>query len=307
MHDVIIIGAGPGGMTAAVYAQRANLDTIMIEKSAPGGKMVSTWEVENYTGLGKVKGYEISEKMFTHTQELGVKYVGGEVTAIRDAKDKKVVELANGNQHEARVVIIGSGTDPSRLGVPGENKFASKGVSWCAICDGAFFKGKHVLVVGGGNSAIEEAIYLTTMDIKVTVLNILDSLQADAKAIAQADATGKIDYLLAHEVVSFNGDQNLENITVRDLKTKEEKTLDLPGAFIFIGQIPKTDFAKPLGITDQYGYIKVNERMETAIPGIYGIGDVIPKELRQIVTAAADGAIAAQNAAKYIESCKQRG
>ncbi len=306
MHDVIIIGAGPGGMTAAIYAHRANLKTMMLEKAAPGGKMISTWEVENYTGLGKVSGFEISEKMFNHTQELGIEYQYGDVVEVIDEGKTKKVITADGVTYDTRVVIIGSGTEPRKLGVPGEDRLSSKGISWCAICDGAFFKGKHVLVVGGGNSAIEEAVFLTTMDVTVTVLNILDTLQADKKAIAQADATGKIDYLLGYEVLSFNGESKLKNVTIRNLKTKEEQVLDVPGAFIFIGAVPETSFVEKLGITNNQGFIEANARMETRVKGIFGIGDVIDKELRQIVTATSDGAIAAQNASKYIEALKSQ-
>jgi thioredoxin reductase (NADPH) len=278
----------------------------MLEKAAPGGKMISTWEVENYAGLGKVTGFEISEKMFNHTQELGVEYQYGDVVSIKDLGDIKEVITADGTTYQTRTVIIGSGTMPRKLGVPGEDKLQSKGISWCAVCDGAFFKGKHVLVAGGGNSAIEEAVYLTTMNVRVTVLNILDTLQADAKAVDQAKATGMIDFKLGYEVLSFNGDTKLESITVKNNKTEEVEELDLQGAFIFVGQIPETGFIRDLGITSDYGYIKVNEKMETAIPGIYGIGDVIEKHLRQIVTAASDGAIAAQASAKYIEQLKAR-
>ena len=306
MYDVIIIGAGPGGMTAAIYTQRANLKTLMLEKAAPGGNMINTWEVENYTGMGKVSGFEISEKMFNHTQELGVEYQYGDVASIKDFKDKKEVITADGTVYETKAVIIGSGTVPRRLGVPGEDRLASKGISWCAICDGAFFKGKHVLVLGGGNSAIEEAVYLTTMNVKVTVLNILDSLQADAKPVQQAKDTGMIDFMLGYEVLSFNGEKKLESVTIQNVKTKEEQTLDYEGVFMFIGQIPATEFVRDLGITNRYGFIETNQHMETKVPGIYGIGDVIDKELRQIVTATADGAIAAQKCSKYIETLKSK-
>ena len=305
MYDVIIIGAGPGGMTAAIYTQRANLKTLMLEKAAPGGKMISTWEVENYAGLGKVTGYEISEKMFNHTQELGIEYQYGDVIKVEDNGDIKKVITESGEVYETYAVIIGSGTKPRKLGAPGEDRLSSKGISWCAVCDGAFFKNKHVLVLGGGNSAIEEAVYLTTMNVTVTVVNILATLQADKKAVQQAKETGMIDFILGHEVVSFNGEAKLENVTIRDVETKEERVLDVQGAFIFIGQIPETNFLKELDILDSSGYIDVNNRMETKIPGIYGIGDVIVKELRQIVTAASDGAIAAQASAKYIESVKR--
>jgi len=303
-YDVIIIGAGPGGMTAAIYAVRANLKTVMLEKAAPGGKMLSTWEVENYAGLGKVSGFDISEKMFNHTQELGVEYKYGDIANIVDKGEYKEVIDSSGNVYQAKTVIIGSGTVPRSLGVDGESKLNGRGISWCAVCDGAFFKNKDVVVVGGGNSAIEEAVYLSSMVNKITVVNILETLQADPKAIDQANATGKISYKLGYEINSFNGDTKLESVTITNAKTKEKEEIKTDGAFIFIGHIPETTFAKDLGITDKWGYIKTNENMETSVPGIFGIGDVIVKHLRQIVTASSDGAIAAQAAAKYIEEHK---
>ncbi len=301
MYDVLIIGAGPGGMTAAIYTQRANLKTAMIEKAAPGGYMLSTWEIENYAGVGVVSGFELSDKMFKHTQELGAEYLYGDVTKIESDGNIKKVHTAEGKVHEAKAVIIASGTVPRSVGAPGEDKFISKGISFCAVCDGAFFKDKHVIVLGGGNSALDEAIYLTTMNVRVTVVNILPDLQADKGTVEKAKKNDMIDFILGHEVASFNGEDKLEGVTIRDVKTKDEKDLDVQGAFIFIGQIPNSDFVKDLGITDERGYIKANERMETGIPGIYAIGDVIQKNLRQIVTAAADGSIASQQVSKYIE------
>jgi thioredoxin reductase (NADPH) len=301
-YDVVIIGAGPGGMTAALYTQRANLKTVMLEKAAPGGKMMTTWEVENYTGLGKVTGFEISEKMFNHTQELGVEYKYGDVVKIEDFGEYKEVHTASNEVYKAKAVIIGTGTVPRGTNAPGEARLSGRGVSWCAICDGAFFKERDIVVLGGGNSAIEEAVYLTKMVKHITVINFVDSLQADAKAVDQAKETGKIDFMLGYEVISFNGDNELTSVTLRNVKTKEEQELATEGAFVFIGQVPETGFIKDLGITNKYGYIVVDKNMATSIPGIYGIGDVIDKDLRQIVTAAADGTIAAVQISKYIES-----
>ena len=304
-YDVVIIGAGPGGMTAAVYTQRAGLKTVMLEKAAPGGKMMTTWEVENYVGLGNVSGFDISEKMFNHTQELGVEYQYGDVTNIKDLGDYKEIETAGGETYKAKAVIIGTGTVPRSTNAPGEARLSGRGVSWCAICDGAFFKEKDIIVVGGGNSAIEEAVYLTKMVNHITVVNILPTLQADQKAIDQAKATGKMDFLLGYEVVSFNGKDNLETVTIRNAETKEEQDIAVEGAFVFIGQVPTTDFAKDLNITNKWGYIDAKADMSTSVPGIYGIGDVIQKDLRQIVTAAADGSIAAVAVSKYIETLKK--
>lgn len=305
-YDVVIIGAGPGGMTAAVYTVRAGLKTVMLEKAAPGGKMMSTWEVENYVGLGNVTGFEISEKMFNHTQELGVEYQYGDVTQVNDLGDYKEVVTASGEVYKTKAVIVGTGTVPRSTNAPGESRLSGRGVSWCAICDGAFFKNQDIMVIGGGNSAIEEAVYLTKMVNHITVVNILPTLQADKKAIDQAKATGKMDFLLGYEVVSFNGDQNLETITIRNVETKEEQDIKVDGAFVFIGQVPTTDFVSHLGITNKWGYIVTNPDMSTSVPGIYGIGDVIEKDLRQIVTAAADGSIAAVAVSKYVEQLNKK-
>lgn len=305
-YDVIIIGAGPGGMAASLYTVRANLKTLMLEKAAPGGKMMSTWEVENYPGLGKVTGFEISEKMFNHTQELGVEYKYGDVSSIVDKGDVKEIHTAGGDVYETKAIIVGSGTKPRGTNAPGESKLSGRGVSWCAICDGAFFNDKNVVVVGGGNSAIEEATYLSKMVDHITVVNILDTLQADKKAVDEANATGKMDYKLGYEIVSFDGEKQLESVTIRNAKTQEVEKLEVEGAFVFIGSIPESKFLEGLDITNKWGYIEVNSRMETKIPGIYGIGDVIDKELRQIATAVGDGTIAAVNVSRYIESISHK-
>jgi thioredoxin reductase (NADPH) len=298
--DVIIIGAGPGGMTAAIYTQRANLKTLMLEKAAPGGKMMTTWEIENYTGFGKLSGFDLSEKMFNHTQELGVEYRYGDVVNIVDKGTYKEVHTATNEVYEAGAVIIGTGTVPRGTNAPGEAKLSGKGVSWCAVCDGAFFKDLDIVVVGGGNSAIEEATFLAKTVKHITVVNILPSLQADAVAIDELNETGKADYLLGYEVLSFNGEEKLQSVTVRNVETKEEKDIEVQGAFVFIGQIPVTDFVKDLGITNKWGYIEVDNNMATKVPGIYAIGDVIDKELRQIITAASDGSVAAVQVGKYL-------
>ncbi len=300
-YDVIIIGAGPGGMTAAIYTQRSNLKTMMLEKAAPGGKMMTTWEVENYTGLGKISGFELSEKMFNHTQELGVEYRYGDVVNIVDKGSYKEVHTATGEVFETGAVIIGTGTIPRTTNATGESKFTGRGVSYCAVCDGAFFKDLDIVVIGGGNSAIEEAVFLSKTVKHITVVNILPTLQADAVAIDEAKETGKIDFMLGYEVLEFNGDQQLDSVKLRNAETKEEQDFKTEGAFVFIGQVPVTDFVKDLGITNKWGYVETDAKMATNVPGIYAIGDVIDKDLRQIVTAAADGSIAAIEVAKYLD------
>ncbi len=304
--DVIIIGAGPGGMTAAIYTQRANLKTVMLEKGAPGGNMMSTWEIENYTGTGKITGFELSEKMFNHTQELGVEYRYGDVSNIVDKGDVKEVHTASGEVYETKAVIVASGTNPRKTGAPGEDKLSGKGVSYCAICDGAFFKDTDIVVVGGGNSAIEEAVYLSKTVNHITVVNILPDLQADAKAVDEAKETGKMDFKLGYEIASFDGDEKLESVTIRNVETKEEEVLDVEGAFVFIGAVPQAPFVKDLDVQNDWGYIEVDEHMMTKVPGVFAIGDVIDKELRQIITAAADGTIAAVQVSNYIKELDKK-
>lgn len=299
-YDVIIIGAGPGGMTAAIYAQRSNLKTMMLEKAAPGGKMMTTFEIENWSGSGKISGFDLSEKMFNHTQELGVEYRYGDVSGIIDKGSYKEVHTLTGEVFETGAVIIGTGTIPRTTSAKGENKFSGRGVSYCAVCDGAFFKDLDIVVIGGGNSAIEEAVFLSKTVKHITVVNILPTLQADAVAIEEAQQTGKIDFMLGYEVLEFNGDKQLEAVKLRNVETKEEIDFKTEGAFVFIGQIPVTKFVEELGITTKYGYIDANAKMETKVPGVYAIGDVLDKDLRQIVTAASDGCIAAVQVGKYL-------
>ena len=299
-YDVIVVGAGPAGMNAAIYANRAGLNVLMLEKGAPGGQMVNTAEVENYIGLSRLSGADLSLKMFNHTQELGVEYGYGDVTGIVDGNPKKVITMDA--EYLGKTVIIATGTSPRPLGAINEDRFSGNGISWCAICDGAFFKDLDIVVVGGGNSAIEEATYLTKIVNHITVVNILPTLQADAKAIDQAKATGKMDFKLGYEILSFDGENKLESVKIRNAETKEEEDIKVDGAFVFIGSLPETTLVKDLGITNKWGYIKVDDKMRTTIPGIFGIGDVIEKDLRQIITAAADGTIAAVEVSRYIES-----
>ncbi len=305
MYDVIIVGAGPGGMTAAIYTQRANLKTMMLEKAAPGGYMVNTYEIENYPGVGKVTGFELSEQMFNHTQSLGVEYQYGDVTNIEDKGNYKKVHTADGKTYDTKSVIIGSGTVPRSVDAPGAEQFMSRGISFCAVCDGAFFKEKEVIVLGGGNSALDEAIFLTSMNTKVTIVNILNSLQADRGTVNKAEANDMIDFLLGHEIIEFKGEGALKSVVLRNVETDETFEKPIDGVFIFIGQIPNSTFVKDLGITNQQGYIEVNEHMATNVPGVFAIGDVIEKELRQIVTATSDGAIASQSVLRYIENLEK--
>ncbi len=299
VYDVIVIGAGPAGMNAAIYANRAGLSVLMLEKGAPGGQMVNTAEVENYIGLGKIGGADLSLKMFNHTQELGVEYAYGDVQGLVDGNPKKVV--TDMGEFEGKTVIISTGTSPRPLGAINEDRFAGNGISWCAICDGPLFKDKEVIVIGGGNSALEEAVYLAGLAKKVTVY-ARKALRANKQYISHAESKENIEIVLNTSITEFLGDTGISGAKIINNETKEEGEITFDGAFIFIGFNPKTECFKDLGILNDGNNIIVNQYMETSIPGVFAAGDVIEKDLRQIATAINDGAIAAMRASKYIES-----
>ena len=293
IYDLAIIGAGPAGMTAAIYAARASLSVVMIERGAPGGQMVNTFEIENYTGFEKISGPELSMKMFEHAQAAGAEYAYGNVENI-DCGDHHI---------KAQTVIVATGTKHRLLNVPGESELSGRGISWCAVCDGAFFRGKKVAVIGGGDSAIEEAIYLAGLVEKVVVIHRRDELRAQKILQERAFADDKIEFVWDSVVEEFvNKDGKLGGVKVKNVKTDEVSSIEADGAFIYIGLDPITDMIKELEVTDEAGYIVVDHSMMTPVPGVFAAGDVISKELRQVVTAVNDGAIAAQSAFKYIET-----
>ena len=306
IYDIIIVGAGPAGMTASIYAVRANMKTLLLDRLAPGGQMVKTNEVENYTGAGKLSGADLAIKMFEHTQELGVEFDYRTVVDIQDGGElKTVVCEEDGATYQARAVILATGTVPRRLKVPGEDKWAANGISWCAICDGAQYRGKEVVVIGGGNSAVEESIYLAGICTKVTIVTMFD-LTADPKACDKLRAMPNVTVYPYQDVLEFTGTDKLEG--VRFKSTKEDATerhVTCDGVFEYIGLQASSEAFQKLGILDRMGCIEADARMRTKIPGIFGAGDITVKHLRQIVTACGDGAIAANSAASYVESLKQ--
>ena len=303
VYDLAIIGAGPAGMTAAIYAARASLSVVMIERGAPGGQMVNTFEIENYTGFEKISGPDLSMKMFEHAQAAGAEYAYGNVENVTVAEDgTKIIDCGDHKIH-AKTIIVATGTKHRLLNVPGENELSGRGISWCAVCDGAFFRGKKVVVVGGGDSAVEEAIYLAGLVEKVTVVHRRDELRAQKVLQQRAFADEKIEFVWDSVVESFeevNG--KLGAVKVKNVKTGEISEIEADGAFIYIGLDPITDMIKELNVTDDAGYVTVDHAMMTPVPGVFAAGDVISKELRQVVTAVNDGAIAAQSAFKYIET-----
>lgn len=305
IYDVIIIGAGPAGMTAAVYTSRANLSTLMIERGIPGGQMANTEDVENYPGFESILGPELSNKMFEHAKKFGAEYAYGDIKEVVDGKEYKVVK-AGSKEYKARAVIIAAGAEYKKIGVPGEKELGGRGVSYCAVCDGAFFKGKELVVVGGGDSAVEEGVYLTRFASKVTIVHRRDKLRAQSILQARAFDNEKVDFLwnkTVKEIQEENG--KVGSVTLVDTVTGEESEFKTDGVFIYIGMLPLSKPFENLGITNEEGYIETNDRMETKVEGIFAAGDIREKSLRQIVTATGDGSIAAQSVQHYVEELQE--
>ncbi|WP_208587990.1 thioredoxin-disulfide reductase [Gracilibacillus suaedae] len=305
IYDVIIAGAGPAGMTAAVYTSRANLDTLMLERGIPGGQMANTEDVENYPGYDHILGPDLSNKMFDHAKKFGAEYAYGDIKEVIDHGDYKTI-VAGSKEYKTKAVIITTGAQYKKLGVPGEEELGGRGVSYCAVCDGAFFKEKELIVVGGGDSAVEEGVYLTRFASKVTIVHRRDELRAQKILQDRAFNNDKIDFIWDTIVKSINeNDGKVGSVTLFNKKTGEEYEHKIDGTFIYIGMVPLSEPFKSLGITNEEGYIPTNENMETSVPGVFAAGDIREKDLRQIVTATGDGSIAAQAAQSYIENLEE--
>jgi thioredoxin reductase (NADPH) len=305
IYDVIIIGAGPAGMTAAVYTSRANLSTLMVERGVPGGQMVNTEEIENYPGFDSILGPDLSNKMFEHAKKFSSEYAYGDIKEIIDGKEYKTV-IAGKTEYKARAIIITTGAEYKKIGVLGEQEFGGRGVSYCAICDGAFFKDKELIVVGGGDSAVEEGIYLTRFASKVTIVHRRDKLRAQKILQERAFANEKISFIWNTTLEKINGtDGKVSGVTLLNTQNGEKFDLKTDGVFIYIGMLPLTKPFIKLGITNENGYIETNDVMETKVPGIFAAGDVREKTLRQVVTATNDGSIAAQAVQHYVEELKE--
>ena len=300
MYDTIIIGAGPAGMTAALYAARSNLKVALLEAGIPGGQMNNTADVENYPGYALISGPELAEKMFEPLENLGVEHVFGHVQRIEDQGGSKKV-ITEDEVYESKTVIIATGAFHRQLNVPGEAEFNSRGVSYCAVCDGAFFRDEDLLVVGGGDSAVEEAIFLTQFAKSVTIVHRRDQLRAQKVLQDRAFANEKISFVWDSVVEAIHGNERkVTGVTFKNIKTSETSQADFGGIFIYVGLDPVSEFVADLGIRDESGWIVTDDHMKTSVAGIYAIGDVRQKDLRQITTAVGDGAIAGQEAYKYI-------
>ena len=300
-YDVIIIGSGPAGLTAAIYATRANLTTAIIEGDTPGGKLTKTYEIENYPGFERISGVDLAMQMMEHGQKFGAVMEFSPVTEIDDEGEFKLVHLGDGRVLTTRAVIVATGTNERQLDLPRAKEFTGRGISYCAVCDGAFYRNKEVVVIGGGNSALEESLYLTQLVEKVNIIIRRDVFRADATVVDKVRNNPKINIItksLPQELVIE--DNAIKGLVIKNVETGELSTVECAGIFPYMGADPATGFLKNLNILDERGYIVVNKDMETAVPGIYGAGDVTVKNLRQVVTSTNDGAIAANACVKYL-------
>lgn len=293
-YDLVIVGAGPAGLTAAIYSSRAGLSTLILERGAPGGKVFLTHKVDNYPGYESITGRELSANMHKHALKFGATYEYGDVSEINDKGEYKEV-VTNLNTYEARAVIIATGTKNRQLKVKGEEEFAGRGVSYCAVCDGNFFKNKDVAVVGGGNSALEESLYLADICKTVTLIHRRDRFRGEDYIVEKVKLRENINILYDTTVEEIIGEDTVSEIKVLDKNTGEERIINVDGVFIYVGLQPVTETIANDKILDEYKNVVVDDHMRTSIPGIYSAGDVIVKDLRQISTAVGDGAIAAQS------------
>lgn len=302
MYDIIIIGSGPAGLSAAIYAQRACLDTIVIEKNGiSGGQVLNTWEVDNYPGFPGVTGFELSRQFREHANKLGARVVQDEVVQVELSGNVKKV-VCEEETYEARCVILASGAHHRTLEVPGEEELRGAGVSYCATCDGAFFRGRTVAVVGGGDAALEDAIFLARMCEKVYIVHRRDKLRGAKRLQERLQALENIEFVWNSETVAIEGKAQVEALRLRQTQTGEERRLDVDGVFIAVGIAPESELYAGQLELDEQGYIRADESGQTSVPGVFAAGDVRTKALRQILTAASDGANCVASAERYLQA-----
>ena len=300
MYEVLVIGAGPAGMTAAIYAARAGYDTVLLEHGVPGGQAATTDRIENYPGFPEgISGPELMMKFFEQTQTFGVNVIYEQVQSMDLTGDVKKV-VTDKQTIEAKVVVIASGAKPRTLGVENEGRLRGRGVSYCATCDGFFFKDQPVAVVGGGDTAVEEALYLTKMCSSVTLIHRRDELRANRLAQKRALANEKLHILYDTVVDDIVGEEKVQSLNLRNKKTDETSTLDVNGVFIFVGYRPNAEFLPDNLEVDEVGYVLTDAEMRTNIPGVFAIGDVRQKKLRQVTTAVGDGGAVMHSIEDYL-------
>ena len=298
--DVIIIGGGPAGLSAGLYTSRAGFKSLLIEKAMIGGQITNAEMVENYPGFTDgISGFDLSDSIHRQATKFGLETVSAEVSGVELGGRNKLVQTSEG-EYTARAVIIAGGAALQRLGVPREEELTGRGVSYCATCDGAFFRDKAVAVIGGGNSAVEEAILLTRFVSRVIIIHRRDQLRASKIAQERAFANDKIEFLWDTVVEGIIGDDKVTGLKVSNVKTNETSTIEVAAAFIYVGQKPATDYLKGMIPLDEEGRIITNEKMETEVSGVFAAGDIRRHSARQVITAAGDGATAALSAEKYL-------
>ena len=298
MYDLIIIGGGPAGLTAGIYAQRARLKTLLLEREMVGGQIAVSDVIENYPGFPSISGAELMEKFEQQARGLGLEIKLTDVIAVQKKGEEKIVKTSDGDLI-AKSVIVATGAKPRRLDIPGEKELTGKGVSYCATCDGPFFKGQKVIVVGGGDTAVKEAVYLSKIANKVYIAHRRDQLRAEKIIQEKAMSTPNIEILWSHILKEIRGKTGVEKVVLQNLKDNTVKELDVEGVFVFVGINPTTDFVDVE--KDKQGFIKTDQDMRTSVKGIFAAGDCRTTALKQVSTAVGDGAIAAFMAEKYIE------
>jgi len=305
--DVIILGGGPAGLTAAIYLSRARLKTLLLTEGTPGGQMTLTHEIANYPGIEKINGYMLGSVMKKQATAFGAVVKGNaEISSFDPEGARKSVTTADGQTYSSDALILAPGGRSRTLGVSGEDTFRGRGISYCATCDGDFFTGKEIVVVGGGNSALEEAVSLTNYATRVTVVHQFDQFQAFEYAVEEAKANPKISFIMSSTIDSFYGNEKLEGVKIRNLVTGDVSDFRTDGVFIFIGYVPNTESLKGLVDLNERGEIITGPDMSTSIEGVYAAGDAAVKRYRQVTTAVADGTVAALAAADYLHSLKRR-
>ncbi len=306
-YDMIVIGGGPAGLTAGIYLSRAKLRTLILNEGPVGGQMVFTHEIANYPGVESIGGYQLASNMKKQARAFGCAIRSNVlISGVELNGEIKRVALSDGNSYTSHSVIIATGGRSRTLGVPGEDTFKGKGISYCATCDGDFFTDKEIIVLGGGNSALEEAVSLTKYASKVSIVHQFDHFQAFEHAVEEARGNPKIDFILESSITAFYGNERLESVDIKNLGTGEITPFKTDGVFIFIGYMPNTEFVNGKVALSQWGEIIVNPDLSTNIEGVYAAGDCIAKRYRQVATAVGDGTVAALSASAYLHELKAK-
>ncbi len=305
-YDVIVIGGGAAGLTAGIYLSRAKVNTLILNEGAVGGQMVLTHEIANYPGIESISGYELARNMKSQAQKFGCTIKSNlKITELDLSGETKKVTVNNKDVYTAHSVIIATGGKSRTIGAPGEEEFKGKGISYCATCDGDFFQDKEIIVVGGGNSALEEAVSLTKYASKVTIVHQFDHFQAFEHYVEEAKKNSKINFIMESKIIEFTGDEKLSGVKIQHQQTKEITGINIDGVFIFIGYVPNTEKLDGIVELNDWKEIIVDKNLATNIAGVFAAGDSIAKRYRQVTTAVADGTIAALGAAEFVNNIKK--